>query len=112
MNGAEVERMLRTLNLDAMAESFAMQNGNRAFDDLSREEIIANMCQSQLQAIADRRLSTMTRQARFRFNAQPEDFIWDVSRGLDKAAVRALFNGDWVKRGENLLLSGSSDPTT
>ena len=50
----------------------------------------------------------MKNAAKLRFDAQPEDMIWESERGLDKQAMRSLFSGDWVRRQENILLSGSS----
>jgi DNA replication protein DnaC len=108
MNAAEVIDLLRTLRLDGMAASFEHQAGNRAFDDLSREEFVGNLCLAERQRKADRTQIALKRRANFRHIAEPEDIIWDASRGLDKSKVRELLNGDWVKRKENLLLSGAA----
>lgn len=108
MIAADVVAMLKALRLDGMAASFELQIANRAFDELSREECIANMCQAQHQANADRSLSALTRKAQFRHRAQPEDILWEAARGLDKASVRTLLTADWVRRTENLLLSGAA----
>lgn len=106
MSPSETVSMLRSMRLIGMADSFELQMSNRAYAHLSCEEIIGNMCIAQKQHNDDHFLQTLKSKARFRHSAQPEDIIWDASRGLDKPSVRALLSGDWVIRTENLLLSG------
>jgi DNA replication protein DnaC len=108
MNSSDVTNALRNLRLPGMADSFELQVGNRAFDDLSCTEIIGNMCAAQQQHNADRTQAALKAKAKFKLSAQTEDIDWCSSRGIDKPKLRGLFDAEWVRRTENVLLSGAS----
>ncbi len=108
MNSSDVAATLRNLRLSGMADSFELQIGNRAYDDLSREEFIGNMCSAQQQFNADRTQNALKTKAKFKLSAQVEDIDWSSPRGIDKSQLRGLFDGEWIRRKENLLLSGAS----
>ena len=108
MTSDEVEIMLTGLRLDGMADAFIEIIGNRSYDDMTTIEVIAKMCIAQKHAIEQRKLARLKRAAKFRYDAPPEDIIWGHKRGLDKQKIRPLFIPDWIKRTENILLSGST----
>lgn len=104
----DVKQMLGTLRQSGMARSLEYQLANRDYAELAPLEIVGNMCTAQAQHNADRAQARMKNAAKLRYDAQSEDMIWDAARGLDKPVIRNLFTGDWVRRQENVLLSGSS----
>jgi DNA replication protein DnaC len=44
--------------------------------------------------------------ARFRYSATLEDLNYDVSRGIDKAAVTSLATCDYIRKGVSVLITG------
>jgi DNA replication protein DnaC len=104
----DVKHMLGTLRQSGMARSLEYQLASRDYAELTPIEIVGNMCTAQAQDNADRAQARMKNAAKLGFDAQSEDMIWDAERGLDKPVIRNLFAGDWVRRQENILLSGSS----
>jgi DNA replication protein DnaC len=104
----DIKTSLSALRQHGVVRSLELQLANRAYDDLTPIEIIGNMCAAQFQDNADRAQARLKKAAKFKFDAQPEDIIWDTSRGLEKTVIRGLLTGDWIRRKENLLLTGSS----
>lgn len=90
LNASEVQGLFAGLKLDGMAQAFEFMIGDRSTSELTIAEIVGRLCV-----------------ARFRFHAQPEDIIWDAQRGFDKQALRSLLHPDWIRRVENVLLTGA-----
>ena len=108
MNAHDVEIMLEGMRLDGMANALRELSSNRTYDDLTKIEFIGRLCLSQKAANQDRLLKRLKRAAKFKFDAHPEDIIWDLKRGIDKEKLRSLLTVDWVRRMENVLLTGCS----
>lgn len=108
MNAQDVEIMLEGLRLGGMANAFRDLQNNRIYDDLTKVEFIARLCLAQKETVHERLLKRLKAAAKFKFDAHPEDIIWDASRGIDKQKLRSLLSADWVGRMENVLLTGCS----
>jgi DNA replication protein DnaC len=75
---------------------------------MNTSEVTSLLRLLRLDGMADRASLALKRRANFRHHAEPEDINWDAARGLDKPQIRSLLTGDWVRRGENVLLSGAA----
>jgi len=74
--------------------------------DLSFEERLGLLIDREVTEREDRRLSTRLRQAKLKQSACLEDLDTHTPRGLDKALIRQLATGQWIREGLNLLLLG------
>lgn len=74
----------------------------------SFEERLSLLLADELNGREQRRIERLTRQAKFRLNAQLEQLDYSVNRGLNKELVRALAQGEWLKHHQNLLLTGAT----
>lgn len=102
----EIEIMLTGLKQEGMAQAFRDLVSNRGMKDMTTYEILARLCISQKHYNDHRTLKRMTRAAKLKFNALPEDIKWEANRGLNREQFRLLLNSDWIDRKENILISG------
>jgi DNA replication protein DnaC len=57
---------------------------------------------------AGRRFERLQKNARFRYQASIEELNMDVGRGLDKSLITQLATGDYLSKGESVLISGAT----
>lgn len=108
MTWDEIEILLLGLKQDGMATALGQLVSSRAHINMTTAEVFGQVCIAQKRTNETRSLERLRRAAKFRFDARPEDVIWDHSRGLDKQKIRSLFTSDWSHNQENVLLSGST----
>ena len=53
-----------------------------------------------------RKQDRLIRQAHFKLNATLQDIDYQHPRGIDKSQLARLAQGDWLQRGQNLLITG------
>ena len=97
---------LRALRFNAMALTLEEQLQMDDIDSLSFEERLGLLVDREASDRENRRLKTRLRKARLRQNACIEDIDFRHPRGLDKALMTKLFSCDWIKDGNNLLITG------
>jgi DNA replication protein DnaC len=100
---------LRSLRLDGMIRAIEEQARSTAATALSFEERLSLIVQREITWRDDRRLQRLLKAAKLKVSeACVEDIDWRSSRGLDRAMVAALAGGDWVRHGQNLLITGAT----
>jgi DNA replication protein DnaC len=97
---------LQQLRLTGMHKALREQLALPEIEDLSFEERLGLLADRELTEREDRRLQTRLRQARLRQNACLEDIDYRAPRGLDKALIAQLANGQWIREGLNVILLG------
>lgn len=97
---------LKTLRLNAMALTLEEQMQMPDIESLSFEERLGLMVDREANDRENRRLKTRLKKARLRQNACIEDIDFRHPRGLDKSLMAKLFSCDWIKDGNNLLITG------
>jgi len=97
---------LRTLRLNAMARTLEEQMQIPDIGSLSFEERLGLLVDMEATDRENRRLKTRLIKARLRQNASVEDIDFRHPRGLDKSLMLKLFSCDWIKDGNNLLITG------
>ena len=101
---------LRSLKLDGMARALEEQRLLPACDDLPFEDRLGLLIDREISWRDGRRLERLLRAAKLKHpQAYLEDVHYGADRGLDKRMVATLSNGDWVRHGQSLLLTGVSD---
>ena len=100
---------LRSLRLDGMIRAIEEQARSTAATALSFEERLSLIVQREITWCDDRRLQRLLKAAKLKVSeACVEDIDWRASRGLDRVMVAALAGGDWVRHGQNLLITGAT----
>ncbi len=103
---ATVDKMT-ALHLTAMAEAFQAPRGSPQFAELSFDERIGLLIDSEWTAREQRKLRRRLRTANLRRQASLEDIDWpSPRRGLDRAVVQSLATCAWIAQHRNLILIG------
>lgn len=97
---------LRKMRLGAMAEAVQLQMKDPDYRELAFEERFGLLVDRQWTARRDRKLARLLKEARLREPAAPEDINYRAPRELDKALVRTLLDGAWLRDGRNVLVTG------
>ena len=108
MNERTIQQM-KELRLHGMHRAFETTLGpNGMGTDYTNDEIIAYLVQCEWDDRHNRRIERLTRSARFRYAAVMEAVDYRPSRQLDKKQVQRLGNCDFIKKRENVLITGST----
>ena len=90
----------------AMAEAFDQQRSSSQYAELSFDDRLGLLVDTEWTARERRRLSQRLRQAKLRYPASLEDVDFSTPRGLNREAVLSLGTGAWIRDHHNLLITG------
>ena len=99
-------RALRGLRLKGMAKALERQGSGDGAGVGSFEDLLALMVQEESRERAQRRIMLRLRQARLRYRPVFREVDFNLDRGLDRAYFLWLAKGEWLKSGDNLIISG------
>lgn len=100
---------LKELNLMGMAANFSHQLQVGAMHDLCFEERIGMLVDSEATYRENLRLKRLLKNAKLKATrACVEDIKFESKRGLDKSHIASLTACEWISRGQNLLITGST----
>ncbi len=102
---ATLEKM-QTMKLSAMAEAFEAQRCSSAYAELSFEERVGLLIDTEWSARENRKLARRLRAAKMRHTASMENIDFKTPRALNRQEVLALGNCAWIQRHHNLLVIG------
>jgi DNA replication protein DnaC len=98
---------LRNLSLDGMAHAFEEQITLPSSNTLPFEDRFALLVEREAAHRNDRRLTRLLAKARLKYGqACLENLDTRTSRGLDSRLITSLGHGEWIERGQPLLISG------
>lgn len=104
---AETMTALRQLKLGGMAHALQGQLEQvGTYEGLDFTERLALLVDQEILTRDQRKQERLIRQARFKLAACVADIDYQHRRNLKKAAVASLAQGDWIRRGQNLLITG------
>lgn len=104
----EIETQLRQLRLHGMGRNWKALLETRRHNELSLEEGLEILLQSEIQDRENRRFERLQKNARFRYQASIEEIHYDTSRGIDKSLIARLATGEYLKKGESVLITGAT----
>lgn len=98
---------LRSLRLDGMVRAIEEQATSTAASTLGFDDRFTMLVQREIAWRDDRRVTRLLKAAKLKVSsACVEDINWRASRSLDRSLVAALAGGDWLRQGQNLLITG------
>ncbi|MCL4369145.1 MAG: IS21-like element helper ATPase IstB [Actinobacteria bacterium] len=97
---------LRELRLRGMADAFCVQEENAEVAGLSFAERFGLLVDAEWTHRRNHTLARLLREAKLRLPAVPEDVDYHSARGLDRAVLRSLFQGGFVRSHQNVLFFG------
>ncbi len=98
---------LKSLKLDGMTRALEEQQIMPACQELTFEDRLSLLVEREITWRDNRRLARLLRQAKLKqAQACMEDIDYRGSRNLDKRLMVTLAGGDWIRRSQNVLLTG------
>jgi DNA replication protein DnaC len=104
----QIETQLNHLRLHGMSRSWQALLETRRHHELSLSEGLELLLQAEEQERKNKRFDRLHKNARFRYQASVEELHYDSSRGLDKALISTLATGDYLSKGETVLITGAT----
>ena len=100
---------LKTLRLEGMARALEEQLQSSGAEALSFEERIAMLVDREAIYRDAKRVSRLLQSARLKVSsAAIEDIDYRAGRGLDKKQIAHLASCDWLRRHQNVVLTGAT----
>ena len=100
---------LRGLRLDGMIAALNDSATQAAAQALTFEQRLALLVQRELDWREGKRVARLLKAAKLKVSgACVEDIDWRAGRGLDRHLVTALAEGDWIRHGRNVLITGAT----
>ena len=101
---------LKALKLQGMIQALEEQQQNPAVNALSFEERVALIVDRERLYRDNQRRTRLLRGAHLKVAAAcVEDINYKAARGLDKRQIAALAGGEWIRRSQNLLITGATE---
>jgi DNA replication protein DnaC len=104
----QIESQLTHLRLHGMSRSWQALLETRRHHELSLTEGLELLLQAEEQDRDNKRFERLLKAAHFRYQASIEELHYDASRGIDKSLISALATGDYLAKGESVLITGAT----
>jgi DNA replication protein DnaC len=106
MNTTQTLQQLQQLKLQGMAASYRSQLDLPIHQQLESHELIAQLVQAELLNRNNERTAYFLKMAKLRVPATPEQIECSVARNLTKQQLGVLLEGQYIKSGETVLITG------
>jgi len=97
---------MHEMKLSGMSQAYEEQLSAPDSYNLSFDERLGLLIDREATERENRRLTTRLRFARLKQSACIEDIDFRHPRGLDKATIIGISQGDWIERHQNILITG------
>jgi DNA replication protein DnaC len=108
MLNEETIQKLIDMKLHTMAATLRQMATSPPADDLSIEERIGMLIDSEWGARENKRLERLLKDARVPAGVCVEDLACDPARGVDKSLARSLASCQWVRGKQNVIVLGAT----
>ncbi|MFZ9661915.1 MAG: IS21-like element helper ATPase IstB [Chitinophagaceae bacterium] len=107
MNNQTLEKM-RKMKLYGMQRSFKHATENQSLTTLTPDELVNMLVESEWDDRHNRGLERSIKNAKFRYKASMETVDYSPERLLDKNNILRLAECEFIKKAENVLITGST----
>ena len=107
MNNQTIEKM-RKMKLYGMQRSFKHATETQSLATLTPDELVNMLVESEWDDRSNRSLDRSLKNARFRYKASMEAIDYHPERLLDKNQIHRLADCSFIKKAENVLITGST----
>lgn len=97
---------LRTLKLNGMISGLEQQLSQTAFHDQPFESRLGMLVDAETSYRDSNRLKRLLKNAKLKVHAHPEELDHRPGRGLDRATIADLLTCEWIRRQQNLIITG------
>ena len=103
-----IENQLTQLRLHGMKINWNALQETKRLGELTLVEGLEILLQAEIQDRNNRKFDRLRLSAKFRYQASIEELKYDATRGLDKGLVSTLVTGDYINKGESILITGAT----
>lgn len=103
-----IENQLRQLRLQGMLSTWTAMRETRQHHQLDFEQGLEMLLLAEDQDRTNRRFERLQKSAKFRYQATVEELSLDTSRGINTSQITDLTTGNYLKKGESVLITGST----
>src|SRR6478609_7775264 len=107
MNTETLEKM-KKMRLLGMHRTFQTSLQTPRSENLTVDEMIAQLIDSEWDDRHNRAIDRSMKRAKFRYNATLENLDYAPERGIDKNQIHRFADGSFIKKNENILITGST----
>lgn len=104
----QIESQLQSLRLHGMYKTFTALKETRQLGQLALNEGLELLLQAEAEKRDHRRFTRLKQNAAFRYQASIEELRMDPQRGVDKQLIYQLAPGDYIQKGESVLITGAT----
>lgn len=109
MTTATLTMQLDTLGLTGFKRALVRQSEDPNYAKLSFEERLYQLLEAEASERANRKIKRLLAQAKLKDRQASLDALeYSPKRGLDRSAILSLASGEYVIRGQNILITGAT----
>ena len=105
---SQIENTMNQLRLHGMSRNWKALTETRRAYELTLQEGLELLLQSEMDDRKNRRFDRLHKKALFRYKASPEELSYDAARGMDKSLICQLLTGEYIEKGESVLITGAT----
>lgn len=103
-----IETQMRSLRLHGMERNWKALSETRRSTELTLSEGLALLLQAEADERDEKRFERLKQNAGFRYQASIQELNMVATRGLDKGMITSLATGEYIKKGDPILISGAT----
>lgn len=108
MNNQSTIEKMKQMRLYAMADNYYNSMQNNLHRDYTIDQYLALLVEQEWEYRYNKRIENLISSANFRYPASVQDVDYSANRSLDKNTFDRLALLDFIKRGENVIITGAT----
>lgn len=102
----QIRQSMRSLKMDGMASLYQSLCETHQLTHLTNDQLLQSLLQAEWENRQGRKQDRLVSAARFRYQASFQEIDYDASRHLDKNVMALLSDCAFIKKAENVLITG------
>ncbi|MDD3962805.1 MAG: IS21-like element helper ATPase IstB [Paludibacter sp.] len=102
----QIKQSMRSLKMDGMASLYQSLSETHQLTHLTGDQLLQSLLQAEWEYRQARKQDRLVTAARFRYQASLEELDYTASRNLDKNTVASISDCSFIKKAENILITG------
>ena len=104
----EIKASLTRLKLSGMTSCLKTLEETRQIHKLSFIDGLTLLIQAETDLRETNRLERLTKNATFRYQASIDQLVFNATRGIELSQITLLASGNYIRKGESVLITGST----
>ncbi len=104
----QLENQFKELRLHGMNQCWQSLVETRKHHEISFSEGLELLLQAEQQQRINNRFERLRKNAKFRYKASIEEISFDGTRGIDKSQINDMATGEYIQKGEAILITGAT----